>query len=78
MPCGGAIASHCQARHRSARYGTASKPLRASRCKSLSDGPLGCLSPCSHLRTVDGLMPSTDASTVWLTCKRSRKARQAS
>ena len=31
---------------------------------SLCDGPLGRLSPTSHLRTVDALVLSTDASTA--------------
>lgn len=45
-------------------HNTASSPLRSSRLSNFSDGPLGCFSPISHLRTVDGLVLSTEASTV--------------
>ena len=42
----------------------ASRPLRSSKLNNLSEGPLGCLSPSSHLRTVDRLVLSTAASTA--------------
>ena len=45
---------------------SASSPLRSSRSSSLADGPLGCLAPISHCRTVDTLVLSTEASTAWL------------
>jgi hypothetical protein len=45
---------------------SASSPLRSSKSSSLADGPLGCLSPISHCRTVDTLVLSTEASTAWL------------
>ena len=44
----------------------ASSPFRSSKLKSLSDGPLGCLPPCSHWRTADRLVLSKDANTDWL------------
>jgi hypothetical protein len=42
----------------------ASRPLRSSRLSSFCDGPLGCLIPSSHWRTVDGLVLSSDANTA--------------
>lgn len=43
--------------------------------RSFCDGPLGRLSPTSHLRrTMDALVLSTEASTAWLRCRRSRSA----
>ena len=48
---------------------TASSPLRSSRLSSFNEGPLGCLSPTSHLRTVERLVFNTAASTAWLTCR---------
>ena len=43
---------------------TASSPLRSRMSSSFCDGPLGRLSPTSHLRTVDVLVFSTLASTA--------------
>lgn len=54
------VNGHCA----TAAYSTASRPLRSSRLSSFRDGPLGCFSPISHLRTVDGLVFSTEARTV--------------
>lgn len=50
-------------------HNTAPNPLRSSRFNNFSNGPLGCFSPISHLRTVDALVFNTDASTVWLSFK---------
>ena len=47
-----------------AHHNNASNPLRSSKFSTLSDGPLGCFSPISHLRTVDALVLSTEAITV--------------
>jgi Mitochondrial biogenesis AIM24 len=52
-----------------------SNPFLSNRFSSLSDGPLGCLSPISHCRTVDRLVLSTDARTAWLSLCRARSAR---
>ena len=43
---------------------TASSPLRSMRSSSFCEGPLGFLSPTSHLRTVETLVLRTDASTA--------------
>ena len=47
-----------------AHHNNASNPFRSSKFSSLSDGPLGCFSPISHLRTVEALVLSTEAITV--------------
>ena len=44
----------------------ASSPFLSSRLSSLRDGPLGCLAPISHCRTVEGLVLRREANTVWL------------
>ena len=46
-----------------ARHSTASSPLRSMRSSSFDEGPLGFLSPISHLRTVETLVLSTAART---------------
>ena len=45
-------------------HSSASSPFLSNRFSSLSDGPLGCLAPLSHCRTVDGLVFNTEARTV--------------
>src|SRR5947209_18657321 len=54
---------------------TASSPLRSSKLRSLSEGPLGCFSPISHCRTVDTLVLRIDARTAWLILYLTRRAR---
>lgn len=62
------VAGFCRSRFRLLANAqiSASSPLRSSRSSSLADGPLGCLSPISHWRTVETLVFNTDASTAWL------------
>ena len=56
-------------------YITASRPLRSIRCSNLSEGPLGCISPDSHFRTVERLMFSNTAKVAWLILLISRMKR---
>ena len=44
----------------------ACRPLSAMTLSSLSAGPAGRVSPCSHLRTVEAVVCKWSANTGWL------------
>src|SRR5690606_5222783 len=51
----------------------ACRPLSAMMFSSLSAGPVGWLSPCSHLRTVEADVCRWSANTGWLNFRPSRR-----
>ena len=51
----------------------ACKPLSAMMFRSLSAGPVGWVSPCSHLRMVDADVCRRSANTGWLNLRLSRR-----